>query len=440
MNVSRDAATQHAKPVWRREKERTPMSKHVILAYSGGLDTSFCLLYLQKKYGYTVTTITVDTGGFDAETLKTIEGSAKSLGAKAHYTIDGTQAVYDDHIAYIVKGNIKRGGAYPLCVGAERVVQAKVIAKLAQELGADAVAHGSTGAGNDQIRFDVALRALCPDLEIIAPVRDESWSREGSAAYLKEHGVPVKNETKDYSVNEGLWGTTIGGKETHDSWEVPPDHAYVWTVPPSEAPTEGVELTIGFEKGLPVSVNGEQMAGVGLVRYLNTLGGAHGVGRGIHLGDTIMGIKGRIAFEAPAAAIVQAAHQDLEKLVLTRWQQHWKAQLSSFYGMLLHEAQYFDPVMRDLEAFVDSSQETVCGEVRVKLRQGLIQVIGVRSRYSMMSAAAGTYGEKNTLWSAEDARGFCTIFGTQSLLAQKARMLAVDSADSQLEPKATLGC
>ena len=397
------------------------MKQSVVLAFSGGLDTSFCLLYLQEKFGYDVVTVTVDTGGFDSDALAEIEAHAMALGAVKHIAIDATEAVFTDHISYLIKGNVLRGGVYPLCVGAERVVQAKVIAAVANQYGVKAIAHGSTGAGNDQIRFDVAIRALCPGVEIIAPVRDESWSREASAAYLTERGVEISTETKDYSINEGLWGVTIGGVETHDSWQVPPDEAYAWTTPASQAPAEGQTLTLLFEEGVPVAFAGETLDGVSLVRKLNEVGALHGVGRGMHLGDTILGIKGRIAFEAPAAAILLEAHRELEKLVLTRWQGHWKDQLSAFYGMLLHEAQYFDPVMRDLEAFLDSSQSTVTGEVKIKLAQGSATVTGARSPFSMMHTKAGTYGERNSMWSAEDAKGFCTIFGTQSLLAMQAR-------------------
>ncbi|MEO1267097.1 MAG: argininosuccinate synthase, partial [Myxococcota bacterium] len=364
------------------------------------------------------------------EELQYIEARARELGALRHLTIDARDVVYRDHISYLIKGNIRRGSVYPLCVGAERVVQARVVAEVARQLDAGAIAHGSTGAGKDQIRFDVAIRALCPQMEILTPVRDEEWSREASAAYLAERGVPVSTETRDYSINEGLWGVTIGGKETHDTAQVPPDEAYVWTVPPGQAPAEGATLTVTFDQGLPVALNGESLDGVSLVTRLNQVGAAHGVGRGIHVGDTILGIKGRIAFEAPAAAILLDAHRELEKLVLTRWQGYWKEQLSSFYGMLLHEAQYFDPVMRDLEAFLDSSQQVVTGDVKVHLRQGALQVLGVTSEHSMMHAAAGTYGERNALWSPEDARGFCTIYGTQSLLAMQARGGAATSTSS----------
>lgn len=409
----------------------TQLRPLAVLAFSGGLDTSFCLLYLQQKLGYDVITVTVDTGGFDAEAVAQIAARAEQLGALSHIHHDATQAVFDDHIAYLIKGNVKRGHVYPLCVGAERVVQARIVAQIASQKGAAAIAHGSTGAGNDQIRFDAAIRALCPELQILAPVRDEGWTREASAAWLLEHGVSIPAKTTTYSVNEGLWGVTIGGKETHDSWAVPPDEAYVWTTPPHLADPQGKELTLTFEQGVPVAVDGEPMESVKLVRYLNELGGRHGVGRGIHVGDTILGIKGRIAFEAPAAAILLDAHRELEKLVLTRWQAHLKDQLASSYGMLLHEAQYFDPVMRDIEAFLDSSQQVVTGEVRVFLRQGQLAILGTASPYSMMAAMHGTYGERNTLWSSSDAKGFCTIFGTQALLASKARAAAAKQESAQ---------
>lgn len=394
----------------------------VVLAFSGGLDTSFCLALLRER-GWRVVTVTVDTGGFDAKTIAQIEARAQELGAAEHRTLDGTQSVFDDHINYLIKGNIRRGSVYPLCVGAERVVQAKFVAQVASELEAKAICHGSTGAGNDQIRFDVALRALCPGVEIIAPVRDEGWTRQTSAAYLAERGFPVAPKTTTYSVNEGLWGVTIGGKETHDSWQVPPDEAYVWTKTAAEAPADGAVIGLTFEHGVPTTLNGQTMDPVSLIRALNTLGGEHGVGRGIHLGDTILGIKGRIAFEAPAAAILIEAHRELEKLVLTRWQQHWKENMGSFYGMLLHEAQHFDPVMRDLEAFFNSSQHTVVGEVKVRLCRGVVSVVGVRSKYSLMNPELGTYGEQGALWSASDAKGFCNIYGTQSVIAARVRRM-----------------
>ena len=403
----------------------------VVLAFSGGLDTSFCIVYL-KNQGYDVVSVTVDTGGFSDEELAQLNDRSQSLGAIEHYTLDGKERVFEDHIAYLVKGNVLRGNVYPLCVGAERVVQAKMIAEICTKIGADYVAHGSTGAGNDQIRFDVALRSLCPHLTILAPVRDEGWTRESSARYLEEHGFPVKVETKEYSINEGLWGVTIGGKETHDSWEVPPDHAYPWTRPLKEVSQDPLELKITFKQGVAVALNDQVLSGVKLVESLNQTGAEYGVGRGIHVGDTILGIKGRIAFEAPGADILIKAHRELEKVVLTRWQSMIKDQLGNFYGMLLHEAHYFDPAMRDIEALIDSSQSRMDGDVRVRLHLGHVVIVGVRSPYSMMNTKVGTYGEQNRMWSAEDAKGFCNLYGTQSILSTLALQAAQES--TQLDP------
>ncbi len=401
---------------------KTPATaQRVVLAFSGGLDTSFLLLYLQERYGYEVITATVDTGGFSAIALAEIEARAYKLGACEHHNIDAKETVFADHIRFLIFGNVRRGQTYPLCVGAERVTQARAVATLALERSATAVAHGSTGAGNDQVRFDVMLRALCPDLEIITPIRDESWSRQASSDWLRARGIPVAERTTNYSVNEGLWGVTIGGKETHDSWASLPPEAWAWSVEPEAAAPAGVEIILLFESGLPIAIDGRALAPVALIEALNQLGASHGIGRGVHLGDTILGIKGRVAFEAPAAAILIDAHRELEKLVLSRWQQHHKDQLAASYGLLLHEAAYLDPVMRDLEAFLLSSQSAVCGEVRLRLCQGRLSVLGVRSPYSMMSAQAGTYGEVNTLWSGAEARGFATIVGTQSRLAERAK-------------------
>lgn len=396
--------------------------KRIVLAFSGGLDTSFLLLYLKERYGAEVITATVDAGGFSQDALAAIAARAAELGAVEHRCVDARQTVFDDHVRYLIFGNVRRGQVYPLCVGAERVAQARAVAAIAQEVGADAVAHGSTGAGNDQVRFDGILRVLCPNLTLIMPIRDEGWSRQASTAWLRERGVAVADKTTDYSVNEGLWGVTIGGKETHDSWQGLPEAAWAWTTTPSEAPAEGKALVVGFESGVPTTLDGVAMEPVALIAALNQLGGAHGIGRGVHVGDTILGIKGRVAFEAPAAAILLDAHRELEKLVLSRWQQHTKEHLASTYGMLLHEAAYLDPVMRDLEAFLESSQQAVSGEVRVHLCQGRLTIVGARSPYSMMSAAAGTYGEANTLWTGAEARGFAAITGTQARLARLAKL------------------
>lgn len=397
---------------------------HILLAFSGGLDTSYLLRRFVAE-GHRVSAITVDTGGLDPAARAALAERARLLGASFHACVDAQQRVYDQHISYLIKGNVRRGGVYPLCVGAERVVQAQVVAEQARLLQADAVAHGSTGAGNDQIRFDVAIRTLLPGARILTPIRDERITRAQSADYLAAHGFPISAERRDYSINQGVWGVTIGGRETHDPWLSLPDAAWPTTVHPREAPAAGVDIIIAFERGLPV-------AGLGTVEELNTLGAAHGVGRGMHLGDTILGIKGRVAFEAPGAIILLDAHRELEKLVLTRWQQLQKDQLAAFYGMMLHEGQFFDPVMRDVEAFLDSSQTRVTGDVRVHLERGRIDVLGVRSPWSLVDEAAGRYGEENALWSNADARGFAAVYGLQGVLAERARV-RVESAHTKGE-------
>ncbi len=391
----------------------------IVLAFSGGLDTSFCIVYLKEKYNADVITVTVDTGGFDKQELKEIEGRAKKLGAVKHYTIDGKNQVFSGFVTYLIKGNVLRGGVYPLSVGAERVVQAQEVARIAIKEKAGAVAHGSTGAGNDQVRFDVALSVLAPRLKIIAPIRDTGISREDEIKHLNRKGFPVKPMAKEYSINRGMWGTTIGGGVLHDSWQSPPDSVFS-VAPVEKAPNKPAVMEIGFSKGIPVALNGKKAGGVYLVGALNKLGARHGIGKGIHLGDTILGIKGRIAFESPASIILIKAHQELEKLVLTKWQQFWKDHLSSFFGDLLHNGLYFDPAAKDIMALIDSSQERVGGIVKVKLFKGSISVIGCKSPYSMMNRAVATYGEGNLLWSGQDARGFCKIYGLQSILAKRA--------------------
>ena len=392
-------------------------TSHVVVAFSGGLDTSFAVLYLRQEFGCTVTTVTVDTGGFDAQEEARIAARSAELGAVKHYFIDGRQAVFDDHLAWLIKGNVLRGGVYPLCVGSERVVQAREVARIAADAGASFIVHGSTGAGNDQVRFEVAIAALFPGIKTWAPIRDMVVTRAQSSAYLGERGFPVSAATKDYSINAGLWGVTIGGRETHDPWAYPPPAAWPTTVAPELAPAAGVELTIRFEKGLPVAVDGEALGPLNLLERLRSTAAAQGVGRGIHLGDTILGIKGRIAFEACAAAVLVPAHRELEKLVLSRAQLFHKEQLADLYGQYLHEAKHFDPLMRDLEAFLDSTQRRVTGEVRVFLRQGAMQVRGVRSPFSMLAPELARYGEENALWDGRDAEGFSKIYGTQQLLS-----------------------
>jgi argininosuccinate synthase len=405
----------------------------IVLAFSGGLDTSFCVPYLQETYDEPVHTVTVDTGGVTADDRAAIEERAMELGASAHHFVDGCQALYDDHLRYLIEGNVLRGGVYPLCVGPERIVQARGVATVATEIGASTVAHGSTGAGNDQVRFDVALRMQGDDLEILAPIRSLGLTRDESTAFLEERGFSVPADTTDYSINRGLWGTTLGGKETLTSEQPLPEDAYPDTVPPTEAPDTPLELSITFEEGLPVVLDGEAMGGVDLVEALTEIGGRHGVGRDIHVGDTILGIKGRVGFEAPAAQILITAHRELEKVVLSKWQQVQKEKLGSFYGRLLHEGQYFDPVMRDVEAFLDHSQDVVSGSVTVKLYKGTVKVQGVESPHSMFDAGMATYGEENALWDGRDAEGFTKLAAVPSMLAKQAKQGA-SSASAQPTP------
>jgi argininosuccinate synthase len=392
----------------------------IALAFSGGLDTSFCVPFLRDETGDEVHTVTVNTGGFSPDELAAVERRSAELGAASHQTIDARADLFDDVLRYLIAGNVLRGGVYPLCVGPERVVQAKHVAQAARELGCETVAHGSTGAGNDQVRFDVAMRIVGDGLRVLAPIREHALSREQTTAYLRERGFEVSAKTTDYSINQGLWGTTIGGKETHDTRAGLPPHAYPGTTNPADAPDTPQTITLAFERGIPTALDGDALDSVSLVERLGEVAGAHGVGRGMHVGDTILGIKGRVGFEAPASVTLIAAHRELEKLVLTRWQAFQKAQLGDFYGMLLHEGQYFDPVMRDLEAFLDSSQERVTGEVTVELFKGSARVVGASSPHSLFDTDVATYGETNTLWDGRDAAGFTQIVGVQAFLASRA--------------------
>jgi argininosuccinate synthase len=386
----------------------------VILAYSGGLDTTYCLLQL-KDAGWQVHGVTVDTGGFSAEELAAIGAKAERLGA-SYEAVDARQAVYDDFVSYIIKGNVLRGGVYPLCVAAERVQQAIECAKVAQRRGAQAVAHGSTGAGNDQVRFDAVFRTLVPEMELIAPIRSGNVTRQQSTARLQEAGVEVAARTTELSINQSLWGTTLGGREIHDPWNAPGED--VWQLTRSaEQAADPVDVVITYERGLPVALDGERLAGIDLIAKLNTLAGERGVGRGIHLGDTILGIKGRIAFEAPAPLVLIEAHRELEKLVLTNWQQFWKEQVAAFYGKLLHEGLYLDPVMRDIEALLDQNQQRVSGDVRVRLAAGGCQVTGVRSGHSLVRPDVARYGEEQGYWNGSDAEGFAKLYALQATLA-----------------------
>ena len=387
------------------------MKKKVLLAFSGGLDTSFCARYLSVDRGFEVHTLTVDTGGFSAEELTHIEKRAHDLGVASHHTEDVTESYYEKIIRFLVFGNVLKNGTYPLSVSAERMVQALSVARYAREIGADAVCHGSTGAGNDQVRFDMALLNLAPGLEIITPIRELKLSRDAEIAYLQEHGVSFNFEKAKYSINKGLWGTSVGGKETLNSLGMLPEDAW-----PTQVTRTGQEkVVLSFDRGELRGINDHHFDHpVEAIRHLQEIAGPYGIGRDIHVGDTIIGIKGRVGFEAAAPILIIKAHHALEKHVLTKWQLSWKDQLSQFYGNWLHEGQYLDPVMRDMEAFLESSQRNVSGEVHIELFPHRYLIHGIRSPFDLMSSKFGKYGEENLGWSGEDVRGFTKIFGNQA--------------------------
>lgn len=392
----------------------------ILLAFSGGLDTSFLVPWLSSNYGRPVITVTVDTGGIDAEATKVLAERARALGAKDHIQIDARKDYFEQVIKYLIIGNVKRGQMYPLCVGAERVMQAQTIAEYARKLGTKVVAHGCTAAGNDQVRFEVALRTLAPELTILAPVRDQAFKRPEQLQYLEERKLPIPPYGAAYSVNRGLWGITIGGKETLTSEASIPEHAWVLSKSAFNYPCAAESHTIGFERGVPVSLDGTQLDPVSLIEQLETIGARFGVGRGIHLGDTIIGTKGRVAFEAPAAEVLISAHRELEKLVMTGRQQRIKETLAGPYGDLVHEGQHLDPVCRDIEALFVASQARVTGEVKVLYRPGNAFVEGVTSPYSIMAASKGVYGEAAGEWTAADALGFSKMVGLPGMFWARA--------------------
>lgn len=379
--------------------------KKVVLAFSGGLDTSFCVPYLKNEKGLEVHTVMVNTGGFTAEEAKKIEERALELGAASHTNIDAVETYYQKGIKYLIFGNVLKNNTYPLSVSSERVFQALEVLKLVKKLGADYVAHGSTGAGNDQVRFDLVFEVLAPEVEIIAPIRELMLSRKEEIDYLVKHGFNFSWEKSKYSINQGIWGTSIGGVETLSSNGYLPEEAYIHHVE-----NNGEEkVSIEFHKGEPVALNGEKMEPVALINKLAEIANKYGVGRDMHIGDTIIGIKGRVGFEAAAPLIIIKAHHMLEKHVLTKNQLNWKDQIANFYGQLMHEAQYLEPVMRDMEAFMESSQESVCGTVEVLLRPYNFFVLGCTSQYDMMSAKFGEYGEINKSYSGRDVVGFTKV-------------------------------
>ena len=392
----------------------------ILLAFSGGLDTSFCVPWLTETYGRPVVTLTVDTGGIDAAAARVLEQRSVALGAVGHHLVDARRDYFEQVIRFLVMGNVRRGGLYPLCVGAERVLQAQTVAQWARRLGTDVVTHGSTAAGNDQVRFEVALRTLAPGLEILAPVRDRAFKRPEQLEYLQSRGLPVPPFGAAYSVNRGLWGTTIGGKETLTSDGCIPDEAWVTTRDAFTHPQPPERHVLGFECGVPCSLDGERLDPVALIERVESLGARYGIGRGIHLGDTIIGFKGRVAFEAPAAEIILTAHRELEKLVLSARQARMKDTLAAPYGDLVHEGQHLDPVCRDIEAFLLSTQARVTGEVHLLLRPGSVFVEGVASRWSLMKASRGAYGESAGEWTAAEAHGFSKMLALPGIFYTRA--------------------
>ena len=392
----------------------------IILAFSGGLDTSFCVPWLKENYGREVITATVDTGGIDAEAAVSLKERAMALGAIEHVVVDSKQDFFDSVISYLIAGNVLRGQTYPLCVGAERGLQASRLAQLAKDRGATTVAHGCTAAGNDQVRFEVALRTLNPGLEILAPVRDNNWVREEQLKYLEDQDMPLPAQGSAYSINRGLWGITIGGQETLTSGSTIPEDAWVLSTNAFSNPKQLSKHTLEFEAGVPVSLDGTSYPPVELIEKLEELAGGYGIGRGIHLGDTVLGTKGRVAFEAPAAITLITAHRELEKLVLSAQQMRVKDTISAIYGDLVHEGKQLDLVCDDIEAMLRSSQRRVTGTVRFSLKPGNLFVEGVESPHSLLAATKGVYGESAGEWTAADALGYARILSLPGSLQTRA--------------------
>lgn len=388
------------------------MKKKVVLAYSGGLDTSYAGVYLTKVLGYEVIAALANTGGFSEEEIENVEKRAYEIGCTQFVNLDVADDYYTSTIRYMIFGNMLKNGAYPISVSSERIVQAIAVAKYAKSVGADILCHGSTGAGNDQIRFDSIFGIVAPEIEVLALIREQQLSREEEINFLRENGIDMDFHKAEYSINKGLWGTSVGGKETLSSSLTLPEEAYPTKCTKSEE--EASQLTLTFEKGEVVAVNGTEAKGIEAITLIQDIAGQYAIGRGMHVGDTIVGIKGRVGFEAAAPIVIIAAHHMLEKHNLSKWQLFWKDQISNFYCNNLHEGLYYDPVMRDIEAMLLSSQEYISGEVYVKLMPYRYEVIGIKSKHDLMSDAFGSYGEMNRAYTGEDAKGFGTIYSLSS--------------------------
>lgn len=392
------------------------MTKKAVLAFSGGLDTTYCAVYLDKILGCEVHAVTVNTGGFNTDEVAAIEQHAYKLGVNSYTCLDERENFYNKVIRFLVYGNILKNNTYPLSVSAERIVQAIAIAEYAKKVNADCIVHGSTGAGNDQVRFDMVFNILAPEIKIITPIRDNKLSREEEITFLKRYGITMNFEKAMYSINKGLWGTSVGGKETLTSHQPLPDEAY----PTPLTKTESTNLTLSFSKGELKGINGETFENpVDAILKLEELAAGYGIGRDVHVGDTIIGIKGRVGFEAAAPLIIIKAHHALEKHTLTKWQLYWKDQLAAWYGNWMHEGQYLDPTMRDMEVFMQNTQQTVSGDVFVTLHPHRFTINGIQSPHDLMAAKFGSYGEMNNAWTGEDVKGFAKIFGNQVAIYQQ---------------------
>lgn len=377
----------------------------IVLAFSGGLDTSYCVKYLKNEKQLEIYSATVNTGGFSKEELKDIEQKAINLGVKNHVSLEETEAYYNNIIKHLIFGNVLKNNTYPLSVSSERIYQAISLAKYAQSIGANAIAHGSTGAGNDQIRFDLIFQLIAPELAIITPIRDQQLSRKAAIEYLAQHGINIDWKKAQYSINKGLWGTSVGGAETLTSDQALPEEAF----PSQLIETEMKTIVIEFNKGEICGVNNEKMPPVEAIQTIEETANKYAIGRNVHVGDTIIGIKGRVGFEAAAASIIIKAHHTLEKHTLSKWQLHWKEQLASWYGMFIHESQYFEPVMRNIETFLEATQTNVSGTVTVELHPYRFVILGINSKHDLMTSDFGEYGEINKNWRSDDVKGFTKI-------------------------------